>query len=72
MMESSEAKCCCLFDVTFEEENIFDVSFEDVDFPSTSNSIITLTPDDIPTRSELDNVTVRHFVGYYGGARFRY
>lgn len=40
---------------------------EDVDFPSTSNSIITLTPDDMPTRSELDNVTVRHFVGYYGG-----
>lgn len=40
---------------------------DEVDFPSTSNSIITLTPDDMPTRSELDNVTVRHFVGYYGG-----
>lgn len=29
-MESSEIKCCCFFDVTFEEENVFDVSFEDV------------------------------------------
>lgn len=29
-MESSEAKCCCFFDVTFAEENVFDVSFEDV------------------------------------------
>lgn len=37
------------------------------DFPSTSNSIITLTPTDMPTRAELDNVTVRHYVGYYGG-----
>ena len=40
---------------------------EEVDFPSTSNSIITLIPTDMPTRSELDNVTVRHYVGYYGG-----
>lgn len=40
---------------------------EEVNFPSTSNSIITVTPTDIPTRSELDNVTVRHYVGYYGG-----
>lgn len=40
---------------------------EDVDFPSTSNSIITVTPTDTPTRAELDDVTVRHFVGYYGG-----
>lgn len=36
-----------------------------VDFPSTSNSIITLTPNTIP--SSLSNVTVRHTVGYYGG-----
>lgn len=36
-----------------------------VDFPSTSNSIITLTPNTIPT--SMDNVTVRHTVGYYGG-----
>ena len=35
------------------------------DFPSTSNSIITLTPTTMP--SSMDNVTVRHFVGYYGG-----
>lgn len=40
---------------------------EEVDFPSTSSSIITITPTDMPTRSELDNVTVRHYVGYYGG-----
>lgn len=39
----------------------------EVDFPSTSASIITLTPTTMPTRAELDNYTVRHFVGYYGG-----
>lgn len=38
---------------------------EAVDFQSTSNAIITLTPTTIP--SSLSNVTVRHFVGYYGG-----
>jgi len=40
---------------------------EVVDFPSTSNSIITLEPTGTITRSELANLTVRHFVGYYGG-----
>lgn len=40
---------------------------EEVDFPSTSSSIITLTPTTMPTRSQLDNVVVRHYVGYYGG-----
>lgn len=40
---------------------------EEVDFPSTSASIITLTPNTMPTRAQLDNMTVRHFVGYYGG-----
>lgn len=40
---------------------------EEVDFPSTSASIITLTPTTLPTRAQLDNYTVRHFVGYYGG-----
>ncbi len=40
---------------------------EEVDFPSTSSSIITITPTNIPTRAELDNVTLRHYVGYYGG-----
>lgn len=40
---------------------------EAVDFPSTSNSIITLTPNSSVTRSELDSLTVRHYVGYYGG-----
>lgn len=38
-----------------------------VDFPSTSNSIITLEPNTTITRSMLDNLTVRHYVGYYGG-----
>lgn len=40
---------------------------EEVDFPSTSASIITLTPTTLPTRAQLDNYTVRHYVGYYGG-----
>jgi len=40
---------------------------EEVDFPSTSASIITLTPTTMPTRSQLDDVVVRHYVGYYGG-----
>lgn len=38
-----------------------------VDFPSTSSSIITLTPNTTISRSTLDDLTVRHFVGYYGG-----
>ena len=40
---------------------------EEVDFPSTSASIITLTTTTTPTRAQLDNMTVRHLVGYYGG-----
>lgn len=40
---------------------------EEVDFPSTSSSIITLTPNTSLSRADLDNVTVRHYVGYYGG-----
>lgn len=40
---------------------------DEVDFPSTSASIITLKPTTTPTRAQLDNMTVRHFVGYYGG-----
>jgi len=40
---------------------------DEVDFPSTSNSMITITPDTLPTRAQLDNVTLRHYVGYYGG-----
>lgn len=40
---------------------------EEVDFPSTSNSIITLKPTTMPTRAELDDYVVRHYVGYYGG-----
>ena len=40
---------------------------DEVDFPSTSNSMITVIPTTLPTRSQLDNVTLRHYVGYYGG-----
>ena len=40
---------------------------EKVDFPSTSSSIITLTPTTMPTRTQLDNYILRHYVGYYGG-----
>lgn len=40
---------------------------EEVDFPSTSSSIITLKPTTMPTRAELDDYVVRHYVGYYGG-----
>lgn len=40
---------------------------DEVDFPSTSSSMITITPTDLPTRSQLDDVTLRHYVGYYGG-----
>ena len=40
---------------------------DEVDFPSTSSSIITLTPNSMPTRAQLDDVVVRHYVGYYGG-----
>lgn len=38
---------------------------DDVDFPSTSNSTITVIPDTMP--SSMSNVTIRHTVGYYGG-----
>ena len=40
---------------------------DEVDFPSTNNSTITLEPNQTITRSQLDNLTVRHYVGYYGG-----
>jgi hypothetical protein len=40
---------------------------EEVDFPNTSNNIITLEPNTPVSRSDLDNMTVRHYVGYYGG-----
>ncbi len=39
----------------------------DVEFPSTSSTIITITPTNVPSRSDLDDVTLRHYVGYYGG-----
>lgn len=40
---------------------------DDVDFPSTSSTLITCEATSIPTRAQLDNVTLRHTVGYYGG-----
>jgi len=40
---------------------------DDVDFPHTSDSIITVSPTIMPTRAQLDSVTLRHYVGYYGG-----
>lgn len=40
---------------------------EEVDFPSTSSSIITLTPTTMPTRTQLNNYILRHYIGYYGG-----
>lgn len=40
---------------------------DEVDFPSTSNSEITVEANETLTRSQLDSLTLRHFVGYYGG-----
>lgn len=40
---------------------------EYVEFPSTSASIITLEPNTTVTRAQLNNLTIRHYVGYYGG-----
>lgn len=40
---------------------------EDVDFPSTSNTTITVEPTGTVTRSQLNNLAIRHTVGYYGG-----
>lgn len=40
---------------------------EDVDFPSTSNTMVTIDNTGTWTRAELDNLTLRHTVGYYGG-----
>lgn len=40
---------------------------DEVDFPSTSDSIITITPNQTISRSDLSDITLRHYVGYYGG-----
>lgn len=40
---------------------------EEVDFPSTSSTMITIEATSLPTRSQMSNVTLRHNVGYYGG-----
>ena len=39
----------------------------EVDFPSTSDTTITVPANIEITRSQLDNLTLRHYVGYYGG-----
>ena len=59
-IDSSHVSQCVLY------QNSSAIS-EEVDFPSTSNSLITVVPTTIPTRSQLSNVTLRHYVGYYGG-----
>ena len=59
-VDSTHVSKCCLY------RGSTAISSE-VEFPNTSNSIITLTPTTMPTRSELDSVVVRHTVGYYGG-----
>lgn len=59
-ISSSYVSKCALYNGSSEAS-------EEVDFPSTSASIITLTPTTTPTRAQLDDYTVRHFVGYYGG-----
>lgn len=38
-----------------------------VNFPSTSNSLITIEPNSTVTRAQLSSFIVRHTVGYYGG-----
>lgn len=40
---------------------------ESEEFQLTSSTTVTLVPTTMPTRAELDNVVVRHLVGYYGG-----
>jgi hypothetical protein len=40
---------------------------EDVDFPYTSNTMVTIENTGSWTREELDDLTLRHTVGYYGG-----
>ena len=40
---------------------------DDVDFPSTSNTTITVEPTRSITRADLNDLVIRHTVGYYGG-----
>lgn len=72
-MASSEIKCCCFFDVIFEEENVFDVSFEDIsdcfciDFGELTeisayefyNGEYIVTPDVIAQYLETDSKVMR-------------
>lgn len=59
-IDSTHVSQCVLY-------NGSSVASETVNFPSTSSSTITLTPTTMPTRAQLDNYTLRHYVGYYGG-----
>lgn len=59
-IDSSHVSQCVLY-------NGSSAASEEVNFPSTSSSIITLTPTTMPTRAQLDNYILRHYVGYYGG-----
>lgn len=59
-IDSSHVSQCVLY-------NGSSAASEKVDFPSTSSSIITLTPTTMPTRTQLNNYILRHYVGYYGG-----
>lgn len=40
---------------------------DEEDFPDTSNSTISVTVDQSVSYSDLSNLTLRHYVGYYGG-----
>jgi len=75
-IEDIEVRCCGHREsATIDSTHISSVEIyqgstaisEEVDFPSTSTTIITVVPNTMPTRSQLDNVTIRHNVGYYGG-----
>lgn len=59
-VDSSHVSLCALYQGST-------AASEEVDFPSTSNSMITITPNQTITRAELDDITLRHYVGYYGG-----
>ena len=59
-IDSSHVSQCVLYSGSSAVSN-------EVDFPSTSNGLITIEPSRTITRSQLDNITLRHYVGYYGG-----
>lgn len=40
---------------------------DEVDFPSTSNTTIEVTANQTVSLSDISNITLRHYVGYFGG-----